>query len=85
MSPASTPWVTVTTRDDVGGGGGSATSALRSPTEKVSEPEIGWPSAETTNQPTTWVPCSDEGSSRVMTTSVPVVRADDGTVAPSAS
>ena len=53
MRPWRSPWTTTTASGDDGGSGAGATVALGSPTEKVREPEIGWPSVETTYQPTT--------------------------------
>ena len=82
----STPCAAVTVRDDVGGGGGSVTLSLRSPTENVSEPEIGCPSLDTTNHATTKLPRSmAEGSGRSTTTSLSEVDASESIVPPSAS
>ena len=86
MTTPSTPWTAVTVPDEVGGGGGSATLSLRSPTEKVSDPEMGCPSADTTNHATTKLPRSTApGSGRSTTTSLPEVDAAEATVPPSAS
>ena len=53
MTACRIPCAASTPREDSGAAGGAATSSLRSPIENVSDPEIGWPSAETTYQPTT--------------------------------
>ena len=44
---------TSTTVEDVSGSGGADTVALGAPTEKVSAPEMGWPSLERTFHETT--------------------------------
>jgi hypothetical protein len=44
---------TVTTVDDACGSGGATTDALGAPTEKVSAPEMGWPSPDRTFHETT--------------------------------
>ena len=53
MTTVTTSRTTVTVVDELWGSGAAVTDAEGAPTEKVSAPEMGWPSPESTFHDTT--------------------------------